>query len=239
MENIRKAALVAEIVGGVGVVLSLIFVGVQLNENGNLLAAQAVFDLRESNSLMARTLISDAELADMVYRGYADRESLSEVEKWRFDFWVTEVLTHRMTAWKYAEEDLLDSDEIESWQSSTCFILTEYEGARIVWDQGDTWLRADFRSYVEETCFGVTHTPTGREADAIPDPSSLRGGRQVSAVAAYWGSRRRWAFVPGMPTECGHGGTDQHGSLYVRSRPGFGRALSEPCVEVNGNPRVF
>ena len=155
MEKIRKAALVAEIVGGVGIVLSLVFVGVQLKGNADLLAAQAVFDLRESNSLMSRDLISDPELADMVYRGYSDRESLSDVEKWRFDFWVTEVLTHRMTAWKYAQEGLLDAQEVESWQASTCFFLTGYAGARIVWDQGSEWLRADFRDHVEETCFGT------------------------------------------------------------------------------------
>jgi len=33
-------------------------------------------------------------------------------------------------------------------------LLTRYAGARIVWDQGDLWLRADFRDHVEETCFG-------------------------------------------------------------------------------------
>ena len=154
MDKLRKAALVAEIVGGAGVILSLVFVGVQLKGNADLLAAQAVFDLRESNSLMVRDLIGNPELADMLYRGYADRASLSEVERWRFDFWVNEVLTHRMTAWRYAEEELLDPEEIDSWQASTCLFLSEYEGAREVWDMGGSWIRSDFRQHVDETCFG-------------------------------------------------------------------------------------
>ena len=153
MDNLRKAALVAEIVGGAGVILSLVFVGFQVKGNADLLAAQAVFDLRESNSLMARDLIADPELALLISRGYADRASLSDIETWRFDFWVTEVLTHRMTAWKYAEEELLDPEEIDSWETSTCSYLSRYEGARIVWDQGGSWIRADFRRHVEETCF--------------------------------------------------------------------------------------
>ena len=153
MDNLRKAALVAEIVGGAGVILSLVFVGFQVKGNADLLAAQAVFDLRESNSLMVRDLIADPELALLISRGYADRASLSDIETWRFDFWVTEVLTHRMTAWKYAEEELLDPEEIDSWESSTCSYLSRYEGARIVWDQGNPWIRADFRRHVEETCF--------------------------------------------------------------------------------------
>ena len=149
--KLENYALMAEIVGGIGVVLSLIFVGVQVKGNADILEAQAVFDLRESNSLMVRDLIANAELSEMIYRGYDDYESLSDLEKWRFEFWVFEVLTHRMTAWKYAEEGLLDSEEIETWQNSTCSFLA-LPSVRIIWEKQDTWLRADFRAFVEQLC---------------------------------------------------------------------------------------
>jgi hypothetical protein len=149
--KLENYAQMAEIVGGISVVLSLIFVGVQLKGNADILEAQAVFDLRESNSLMARDLITNAELSEMIYRGYDDYESLSDFEKWRFEFWVIEVLTHRMTAWKYAVEGLLDSEEIETWQYSTCSFLA-LPSARLIWEKQDTWLRADFRASVEQLC---------------------------------------------------------------------------------------
>lgn len=155
--KLQSYALIAEIVGAVGVVLSLVFVGIQLKDNTDILAAQAVFDLRESNSLMVRDLISDPEFSDVIYRGYYDYESLSELENWRFAFWVTEVLTHRMTAWKYEVEGLLDAEEIETWQNSTCGFLA-LRRARMVWDRGGPWLRADFRASVEQTCSLTTTT---------------------------------------------------------------------------------
>ena len=151
--KLKDYALMAEIVGGVGIVLSLVFVGFQIKGNSDLLAAQAVFDLRESNSLMARDLVTNTELSEMAYRGYNDYESLAGVERWRFDFWVIEVLTHRMTAWKYGQEGLLDPEEIETWQNSTCLYLAN-PGVRKVWEQDETWFRADFRAYVERSCFG-------------------------------------------------------------------------------------
>ena len=152
--KLQKYAFLAEIVGAVGIVVSLVFVGFQLKGNSDLLAAQAVFDLRDSNSFMSRDMVTNPEFAEIVYRGnYDDDESLTAVEKWRFDFWVEEVLTHRMTAWKYAEEGLLDPEEIESWQSVTCAYVA-IPGVRKVWDRGGTWLRADFRVYVERSCFG-------------------------------------------------------------------------------------
>ena len=121
--KLKNYALMAEIVGGVGIVLSLVFVGFQIKGNSDLLSAQAVFDLRESNSLMSRDLVTNPELSEIVYRGDIDYESLAGVERWRYDFWVVEVLTHRMTAWKYGQEGLLDPEEIETWQKSTCLYL--------------------------------------------------------------------------------------------------------------------
>jgi hypothetical protein len=151
--NLKNYALMAEIVGGVGIVLSLVFVGFQIKGNSDLLAAQAVFDLRESNSLMSRDLVTNTELSELVYRGVNDYESLAGVERWRFDFWVVEVLTHRMTAWKYGQEGLLDPEEIETWQNSTCLYLA-FPGVRKAWEQEETWFRADYRAYVERSCFG-------------------------------------------------------------------------------------
>jgi len=151
--KLKNYALMAEIVGGVGIVLSLVFVGFQIKGNSDLLSAQAVFDLRESNSLMSRDLVTNPELSEIVYRGDIDYESLAGVERWRYDFWVVEVLTHRMTAWKYGQEGLLDPEEIETWQKSTCLYLTD-PGVRKVWEQEETWFRADFRAYVERSCFG-------------------------------------------------------------------------------------
>ena len=153
MKRIQEAALVAEVVGALGVVLSLVFVGIQLKGNSTLLEAQAVFELRESNSLMSRDMIGNDVLAELVYRGHDDYDSLTDFERWRYRFWVDEVLTHRMTAWKYSDQELLDAAEMESWRDATCDFVV-LPGPRRVWGEGGPWLRTDFREYVERTCFG-------------------------------------------------------------------------------------
>src|SRR5688572_14785983 len=76
--RLQRAALLAEIVGGAAVVVSLIFVGVQLRENANVLEAQAVFDLREANGSLVRDLTGNPELSEMLFRGYNDYAALSE-----------------------------------------------------------------------------------------------------------------------------------------------------------------
>jgi len=150
--NLKKYALMAEIIGAGGVIVSLLFVGVQIKGNSDLLAAQTVLDLRDSNSIMSRDMITNSEFAEIVYQGTnIGFEALDDMQKWRFEFWVEEVLTHRMTAWKYAEQGLLDPEEVETWQRSTCAYL-ENPGPRAVWEQDRPWIRDDFREYVEQTC---------------------------------------------------------------------------------------
>ena len=56
-----------------------------------------------------------------------------------------------MTAWKYAEQGLLDPEEVETWQRSTCAYLAN-PGPRMVWEQDRPWIRDDFRAYVEQAC---------------------------------------------------------------------------------------
>jgi hypothetical protein len=151
--RLQRAALIAEIVGGTAVVISLMFVGVQIRENANVLAAQAVFDLREANGSLVRDLTGNQELSEMLFRGYNDYSALSEVERWRFGLWVNEVLRIRLMAWEYGERGLLDQNEFDSWRDATCDYLRAYSWARMVWDSGGAYLRTDFRERVQERCF--------------------------------------------------------------------------------------
>ena len=149
--KLKNYALMAEIVGAAGVILSLVFVGIQIKGNSDILAAQVVFDLRESNSLMVRDLVTNPELGELVYRGHLDYESLTDEEIPRYTLWVGEVLTRRLTAWKYAEEGLLEAEEIEVWQNHTCQFLT-LPGPSKVWSQDGAWFRPDFRASVDQYC---------------------------------------------------------------------------------------
>ena len=157
--KLKKYALMAEIVGAAGVILSLVFVGIQVKDNSNILAAQAVFDLRESNSLMVRDLVTNRELGELIYRGHLDYESLTDEEIPRYTLWVGEVLTRRVTAWKYAEEGLLEAEEIKVWQDHTCQFLA-LQGPSIIWERHDGF-RADFRASVDRYCSeGTWSVPT-------------------------------------------------------------------------------
>lgn len=150
--KIQQAALVAEIVGAVAVVISLLFVGVQLRSNARVMEAQAVFELRQSIAALQRDLTTNAELSSFLYRAYNDYSSLSAEERFRFDLWVGNVLNTYVGAWKHGTLGLVDDEDLRSWDMTLCRFL-ERPGARVVWDEGRRDLhRADFRQHVESVC---------------------------------------------------------------------------------------
>lgn len=83
--KLSEMAHLAEIIGGIGIVASLIFVGMQVRENTLLIGVNSDQTVDTQNLALNVAVAESADLADILVRGEADRESLSDVEKKRFD----------------------------------------------------------------------------------------------------------------------------------------------------------
>ena len=89
--NLQDLAAISEIVAALAVVISLVYVAIQirqnnrqLDENTNAVRASAVYSglhLIFDNRI---AIFNDGETADIFYRGLEDPEELSDVEKTRF-----------------------------------------------------------------------------------------------------------------------------------------------------------
>ena len=67
--DLKKWALLAEILGGIGIIISVMYLGYQVSQNTtNIQAANAL--LISSETIASRqSLIDDAELSDLVLKG--------------------------------------------------------------------------------------------------------------------------------------------------------------------------
>ncbi len=84
MMNWDVVIAVAEIVGVVAVIASLVYVAVQIRQNTNIARATLVHGTQVSFSRFHELLAADAELADIYIRG-ENVEDLSKVETRRFN----------------------------------------------------------------------------------------------------------------------------------------------------------
>ena len=83
-ENLEYWALIAEVVGSIGVIASVIYLGVQVGGSTNELQAQTHYNAISIANRQFELLMVNAELANIVTVGSDDPEKLSRAERERF-----------------------------------------------------------------------------------------------------------------------------------------------------------
>jgi hypothetical protein len=85
MLDITTLAAWGEFIGGIAVVASLIYLAGQIRQNSKLLRASTASVSNNANTALNTLVVQDEELARIFWEGIADRDSLSEVDRRRFD----------------------------------------------------------------------------------------------------------------------------------------------------------
>jgi hypothetical protein len=83
--KLSEWANVAEIVGGAAIIASLIFVGLEVRENTQVVKLTSDRALDQQNLVLNTSVANNQDLAEILVKGESDRDSLSEVERARFD----------------------------------------------------------------------------------------------------------------------------------------------------------
>ena len=83
--DITTLAAWGEFLGGIAVVVSLVYLAGQIRSNTRMLQVSATVAYGESDMEIAKLLIADPEVARIFREGAADRESLSIDERSRLD----------------------------------------------------------------------------------------------------------------------------------------------------------
>ena len=150
-----KLRNLVEMAGAGAIFLGLIFVGLELQQNTAALSAQAIFLLNDSANADHRSVAQDPVLAELVYKGYEDPESLNDNERHRFTHWLNAVFNSHESAWLYHRKGLIQESDYAGWKGSTCYILS-FNGARWYWTNNLGNYADGFIEDVEEWCGLVT-----------------------------------------------------------------------------------
>ena len=150
----RKLALsewanIAEILGSVVVVLSLIFIGLELRQNTNALYTnswQQVIDKMIDLDLSEAT---DGSLASVMIRGEPDPAALSDIDRWRFYRVAQARLGQLEFAYLAKINGTLDEFHWGAMEGYLRHILCLPGYVRFWEDMGATVYHPEFYSYVE------------------------------------------------------------------------------------------
>ena len=94
MKKIKLAdwAALAEVIGTVGVIVSLIFVAFSINNNTSEFKAAQANQLYESSREVELAVASDHEWARIIVKGQKNEEPLSELEQYRYDVYLVQTM---------------------------------------------------------------------------------------------------------------------------------------------------
>ncbi len=150
--KLEKWALIAEIIGGVAVVFSLIYVGFQVAQNTQAIRINTVqqslsWILNESEHILLYEDLRETMLTD-------DLTSLSPTDRQQHDVQrLTMLRVFEYQHFLYAEGQL--DDGMWSGLKQRMMDFGSQENLRIVWDERKTWFNPRFREFMEGEIFNA------------------------------------------------------------------------------------
>ena len=145
--NLEYWALVAEIVSGVAVMVSLIFVGLQLRDANRVAARAEANSTQEQWTAMNASIYGDAETASIFEAALSGSRPLDAVERLRFAYLLREQgwLTYQM--WERTRTELLPRSRFEEGAGPDLARIVCTPGGRMAWPE----IRREFPpSYVAD-----------------------------------------------------------------------------------------
>lgn len=154
--NLEKAAKIAEIIGAISVVVSLIYVAFEINENTRSQKAATLQEIHRDMREILSVPISENELVIRYEQGemLTEAERLRLIQKWSVMFRMYENI------WFQAQNGTLDQELYEGYRQHIRQTLN-VRSAVSIWDQA--------------TARGFFHSDFVRDVDEFLENNSSRG----------------------------------------------------------------
>lgn len=148
--SLKDWAQFSEIIAGVAVVVSLVFVVLSINRNTTELQAQNINDLYDSIREIEMTVLADAELSEIVRRVEAGEfESLSEQQQFRYSGFITQHLSIWEQMYGRLEDGSVSLESYAGWEEYFV-VFSKRMLPPSVWEMRRAWFTdPDFQARVD------------------------------------------------------------------------------------------
>lgn len=146
--TLQDLGSIGELLGAIGVIISLIYLATQIRQNTKTVRAAAVDAAAERFIESTRLISLNPELADLLHRGHHDYAALSEVEQRRYRLhYLANSLAFENQYQKH-QQGLISKSQWESIAGAIRETM-KYAGARQAWKAIRPTLTSEFREYVD------------------------------------------------------------------------------------------
>ena len=126
--NWEAIGVLAEVIGAVAVVATLLFLAIEVRNNKNATESASIDSLAEGFNTINAHIINESGMAEIYSKGVADPESLDEIQKVRFMALMQCYVNHFATVKKYHDAGQLSKEEWTAHSSGTSHVLNSTGG---------------------------------------------------------------------------------------------------------------
>jgi len=147
--KLSNLASIAEIIGAFAVVISLIYVGVQVNDSAGAVRSASANDANVAVQNWYQQIGSDQQTSELFYEALMSEVALSNQEEFQFLMMLHGVFLAFQNSYLLAEEGTIDVKLREALTSSILGVK-DTPGMRRYWRQRKSYLHSAFADYVDQ-----------------------------------------------------------------------------------------
>ncbi len=166
--KLSDVASIAEIIGAFAVVISLIYVGVQVNDSAGAVRSASANDANVAVQSWYQEIGSDQQTSELFYNALTSEEPLSNQEEFQFLMMFHGVFLALQNTYLLAEEGTIDV-ELREGLTSVILGVKDLPGTRRYWRQRRSYLHPKYADYIDEILT--------RESDASMDIYRISEGQ--------------------------------------------------------------
>ncbi|MDX1453885.1 MAG: hypothetical protein R3217_00350 [Gammaproteobacteria bacterium] len=147
--KLGELANIAEIVSAAALIISLIYVGIQVNDSASAIRASAMHDANTAVQDWYMEVGSDRQTSEVVYRALVSEEPLERTEEFQFMMMMHSFFLSMQNSYLLAKEGTLDPELRRAFNNAVRGI-NSLPGLQRYWQQRRSYLHGDFVAWVEK-----------------------------------------------------------------------------------------
>ena len=175
--NLDDLANMGQVIGAIAVVVSLIYVALQIRQNTNAVRSATVQTVHEHFAKWYHLVAADDELAKIIANGLRDYESLSEHQRVRFVAAFMAFLSYSQNAFLKWRQGLLASPLWLGWELVIMNLVCA-PGGKAFWKDRAYMFGDEFRRYIDHDLIKREPHPDARPMGvfSLAGPATEKSG---------------------------------------------------------------
>ncbi|MGR8949745.1 MAG: hypothetical protein ACU84Q_17015 [Gammaproteobacteria bacterium] len=145
--NWEAVGSIAEVVGALGVVVSLLYLALQIRMQNRQTRLEIVNELARQRNEYSGNIADNGELAEIWFRGLSSYDELPELERVRFSAHIARMVRVMESLYQHRTEDQFAG---ENWDAFERYIrdVFSYEGAQQWWQTRSGHFTKPFQAHI-------------------------------------------------------------------------------------------